>query len=202
MSQGQERRDGRPFPLWIPDRVKGVLTENLAKEPIDLRTGRHFVSGYETADVREIIGSVPNPVFIGLYGSRANLTRPPLFAEVDAFDAYHANASQIEGSLERYLAVHGLLLNDYDHARRYLERLGFNEGYRRGNWYPQPLVDLLVRDIDLLIISDGEIAGGLRRGERTNVAVDLNVTTPQFGLFHDIDDYLAFELSQAVPLKY
>lgn len=198
------------LPHWIPDRVQGVLRRTLSKEPIDLTSpeviGRHFASQAEIEDVYEVINQVENPILIGINGSRASLIHLPLFEGVEAFDLYHSEKARREGDLEEYLFQNGLSIRDYKLARRYLEQLGFNERYRQGQKYPAPIVELLVRDIDLIIIAGGKhIRGGPNKGKGTNVPLDIGVNSP-YHMFEsdpkDLESYLQRGLEVAVPLKY
>jgi len=205
MINPSERKDVKRLPLWIPDRVGVVLKTVSAKEPIDLSSekvlDRYFGSRAEIQDVSSIVAAVRNPLFMGLYGSRANGERPPLFPTVRDFDHYYANVSGIN-AFDEYFEARGISLSDYYEARRYLKNGEFNQRYRDGVTYSKPIVDLLVSDIDLLIITDREeLESGPQIGRRTNVSLDLNVTSPMSGFDQNPADYLELGLSQAIPLK-
>ncbi|MEK7570712.1 MAG: hypothetical protein AAB553_00420 [Patescibacteria group bacterium] len=197
------------LPLWIPDRVRGVLTRTLSKEPIDLTdqkvVGRHFVSKAEIEDIYDIVTQVESPVLIGMDGSRASLERPPLFRGVEEFDAYYTNKAQNEGSLSEYLRVNDLSTRDYEIARSRL-LAGFNDSYKRGQIYPIPTVQLLVRDIDLVIIGGGrQSLAPYQVGRRTNVKLDVGFNSP-YRMFEsdpdDLESYLQRGLEKTIPLKY
>lgn len=207
MTNAPERKVGERFPIWIPDKVGRVLSKTLAKEPIDLMlsnaVGKHFMNRGEIDDVFDIIRKVKDPVLIGLYGSRASLHHPPLFAGVEDFDLYHDEALQVEGTFEEYLVSRGVTLSDYQDARNYLQHGRFNEGYKQGKLYPEPIVHLLVRDIDLLIIAGGvQQVRGRITGRRTNISIDLNIAIPQSEFELDTPDYLELGVAQTIPFKY
>jgi hypothetical protein len=175
---------------WITDKTKNVFVESSSKEPIDLSSpekviGKYFASQAEVEDVLDVIKQVKNPNLIGIIGSRASLKRPPLFENINSFHSYHNKKAK--GDLLEYLDWECLDIKDYELAEKYLKN-GFNERYMQGKKYPEPIVRLLVSDIDLKINSGSkDFRGGPRIGKRTNVTLDVDSRLPYPG---------------AIPLKY
>ncbi len=146
MTNPAETLGAESLPIWMPDEVKGVLAKVLARDPIDLTSpevlGKHFASRAEIEDVYDVVHQVESPILIGLNGSRASLNHPPLFETVQAFDLYHHNKARLEGGLQDYLwDHHKVSMKDYKLAREYLQKRGFNEGYRRSQEYPESIVN-------------------------------------------------------------
>jgi len=201
-----ERASDERFPNWLRTKDKVFLLTILGKEPIDLRSpaaiGGSFVSKSEIQDVYDIINQVQNPLLVGLYGSRANLRRPPLFENVEAFDRYYGKRTQERGLIQ-YLQDDELSITDYQTARGYLETGYFNERYRQDHQFPEPIVRLLVRDIDLLIIGRNYIQGGILSGRRTNVHLDVLTNSRAHNPLHDAyPSYFHPGLGETVPLVY
>lgn len=195
---------------WIPERVNEVLSLTKKRESINLKAseiiGKHFVNESEIQDVYDIITQIKNPIFIGLHGSRAHLPRPPLFANVENMDSYYAEkANRMEKNLEGYLEKNeGISLAEYYQARRYLQNR-FNRYYQQGQQYPESIVRLLVRDIDMLIITEDAYDGGPKTGKRTKIQLDIGVCSPYHPFATDPEDlehYLQFGLQQTIPVIY
>lgn len=196
------------FPHWLRGKDKAFILGIMAKEPIDLRSpdilGKRFASRSEIEDVYDIVGLTRDPILVGLYESRANLRRPPLFESVEAFDLYHFEKIRKRG-LKQYLGGEDISLEDFLNARSCLENGEFNEGYRQGQQYPEPIVRMLVRDIDLLIITGRKdfIQGGILTGRRTNVHLDVNASSPMLNPLHDAypSDFSP-GLGETIPLVF
>lgn len=187
------------LPNWIPDKVRRVLKkETLQKEPIDLSSSEiietYFVNQAEIEDVLDVIKPIEDPIFIGMHGSRMKLKRPLLFETEKSFKKYHKAKTM----------KHGLSTEDYENARKSLKE-GFNESYKEGKIFPEPVVRLLVSDIDLVIIADDKnIRGGPHIGKRTNATLDIDLCSPYGGYWTAPDDLKKFLniLRKTIPLKY
>lgn len=187
------------LPNWIPDKVRRVLKkETLQKEPIDLSSpeiiGKYFANKAEIEDIIDYINPIKDPILIGMDGSRVKLKRPPLFKTEKSFKKYHKAKTM----------KYGLSTKDYENARKSLKE-GFNEGYKEGKIFPEPVVRLLVSDIDLVIIADDKnIRGGPHIGKRTNATLDIEVCTPYSGYWTATDDLKKFLniVKKTIPLKY
>lgn len=181
---------------YMPTRIKDTLNTTLAKKPIDILSpktiGTHFVNSAEAEDVLDFISQFTHPIHMGLYGSRANGDRPPLFQNVAELNSYYNKKGKDFYSFE-----------DYELAKEYLKK-GFNSGYLQGAQYPESVVSVLVSDIDLFIITEGKHLGGPRTGRKTHVILDVLQLPPDFGLRFGSEylDDLQESLAQTVPLKY
>lgn len=206
MNNNPERFTPEPLPLWIPPRVREALAPVLRKDPIDLTSpeviGTRFVTRAEVDDVYDIIRQIEQPILIGMNGSRASLARPPLFPNLEAFDAYYNSKGDVSQYLEEQ---EGFSFEEYEAAREALQQ-GFNQSYSQGQQYSVETVRLLVSDIDLLIVSEGRsIRGGTHIGKRTNTTIEINSHSP-YQAFDadpkDLENYIELGLAQTVPLKY